>query len=164
MEGLHRGLANIEVGFQKESDDLKEEAMKPIFLSNNIVTWTGLEVSQCLKPSGHRDTLPEASNLLDEIYRRGEIQSEQYNSRALDNLYSLRIELPSKLLKQIASNKRPKKEENMLIVMDKSTGEEMLSQPIQPKQKQFIIEVTFLTGYTGTFNDTSKKALCHIDY
>ena len=65
--------------------------------------------------------------------------------------------LPSKLLEQIAFNTRPKVEEHMLIVMDKSTHEEHLSQPLQTNNKQFKIAVTFLTGYNGIFNVTSKN-------
>ena len=45
----------------------------------------------------------------------------------------------------------------MLIVMDKSTLEEHLSQPPQPYNKQFKIAVTFLTGYNGIFHVTNKK-------
>ena len=41
------------------------------------------------------------------------------------------MELPSKILEQIAFNTRPKVEEHMLIVMDKSTHEEHLAQPLQ---------------------------------
>ena len=62
------------------------------------------------------------------------------------------MELPSKLLEQIAYNTRPKIEEHMLIVMDKSTHEEHLSQPLQTNNNQFKIAVTFLTGYNGIFN------------
>ena len=62
------------------------------------------------------------------------------------------MELPSKLLEQIAFNTRPKIEEHMLIIMDKSTHEEHLSQPLQTNNKQFKIAVTFLTGYNGIFN------------
>ena len=62
------------------------------------------------------------------------------------------MELPSKLLEQIAFNTRPKIEDHMLIVMDKSTHEEHLSQPLQTNNKQFKIAVTFLTGYNGIFN------------
>ena len=43
----------------------------------------------------------------------------------------------------------------MLIVMDKSTHEEHLSQPLQTNNKQFKIAVTFLTGYNGIFNVTN---------
>ena len=66
------------------------------------------------------------------------------------------MELPSKLLEQIAYNTRPKIEEHMLIVMDKSTHEEHLSQPLQTN-KQFKIAVTFLTGCNGIFNITNKN-------
>ena len=45
--------------------------------------------------------------------------------------------LPSKLLEQIAFSTRPKIEKHMLIVMDKSTHEGHLSQPLQTKNKQF---------------------------
>ena len=57
------------------------------------------------------------------------------------------MELPSKLLEQIAFNTRPKIEEHMLIVMDKSTHEEHLFQPLQTNNNQFKIAITFLTGY-----------------
>ena len=67
------------------------------------------------------------------------------------------MELHSKLLEKIAYNTRPKVEEHMLIVMDKSTHEEHLSQPLQTNNKQFKIAVTFLTGYNGIFNVTSKN-------
>ena len=67
------------------------------------------------------------------------------------------MELPSKLLEQIAFNTRPKIEEHMLIVMDKSTHEEHLSQPLQTNIKQFKIAITFLTGYNGIFNVTNAN-------
>ena len=67
------------------------------------------------------------------------------------------MELPSKLLEEIAFNTKPKIEEHMLIVMDKSTHEEHLSQPLQTNNKQFKIAVTFLTGYNGIFNVTDKN-------
>ena len=56
------------------------------------------------------------------------------------------MELPSELLEQKAFNKKRKIEEHMLIVMDKSTHEEHLTQPLQTNNKQFKIAVTFLTG------------------
>ena len=65
------------------------------------------------------------------------------------------MELPCKLLEQIAFNTRPKIEEHMLTVMDKSTHEEYRSQPLQTNNKQFEIAVTFLSGYTGIFNATN---------
>ena len=62
------------------------------------------------------------------------------------------MELPSKILEQIAFKTRPKTEDYMLIVMDKSTHEEHLSQPLQTNTKQFKIAVIFLSGYNGIFN------------
>ena len=67
------------------------------------------------------------------------------------------MELPCKLLEQIAFNTRPKIEEHMLIVKDKSTHEELLSQPIQTNNKQFKLAVTFLTAYIGIFNVTNRN-------
>ena len=67
------------------------------------------------------------------------------------------MELPSKLLEQIAFNTRSKIEEHMLIVMNKSTHEEHLSQPLQTNIKQFKIAITFLTGYNGIFNVTNEN-------
>ena len=69
--------------------------------------------------------------------------------------------LPNKLLEQIAFNTRPKLEEHMLIVMDKSTHEELLSQSLQTTNKQYNIAVTFLTAYNEIFNITSKKNKFH---
>ena len=67
------------------------------------------------------------------------------------------MELPSKILEQTAFNTRPKIEEHMLIVMDKSTHEEHLFQPLQTSNKQFKTAVTFLTGYNGIFNVTNEN-------
>ena len=67
------------------------------------------------------------------------------------------MELPSKILEQIAFNTRSKIEEHMLIVMDKSTHEEHLHQPLQTNNKQFKIAITFLTGYNGIFNVTNAN-------
>ena len=61
------------------------------------------------------------------------------------------MELPIQLLDQIAFNTRPKIEEHLLIVMDKRTHEEHLSQPLQTKDKQFKIAVTFFSVYNGIF-------------
>ena len=67
------------------------------------------------------------------------------------------MELPSKLLEHIAFNTRPKIEEHMLIVMNKSTHEEHLSQPLQTNNKQFKIALTFLSGYNGIINVTNSN-------
>ena len=67
------------------------------------------------------------------------------------------MELPSKLLEQIAFNTKPKIDEQRLIVMDISTHEEHLSQSLQTNNKQFKKAVTFLTGYNGIFNVTNEN-------
>ena len=65
--------------------------------------------------------------------------------------------LPSKFLEQIAFNTRLKKEEHMLVVMNKSTQEERLTQPFQTNIKQYKIAIPFLTGYNGIFNITNSN-------
>ena len=67
------------------------------------------------------------------------------------------MELPSKLLEQIAFNTRPKIEEHMLIIMNKSTHEEHLFQPLQTNNKQFKIAVTFLSAHNGFSNITNQN-------
>ena len=71
------------------------------------------------------------------------------------------MELPSKILEQKAYNTKPKTEENMLIVMDSSTHDEHLSQPLQTNNKQFKIAMTFLTGYNGIFKVTNSNIRFH---
>ena len=67
------------------------------------------------------------------------------------------MELPSKLLEPIVLNTKSKIEELMLIVMDKPTHEEHLSQPLQTNIKQFKNSVTSLTGYIGIFHVTNSN-------
>ena len=67
------------------------------------------------------------------------------------------MKLPTKLLEQIVYNTRPKIEEHMSIIMDKSTHEEHLFQPLQTNNKQFKIAVTFLSAYNGIFNVTNSN-------
>ena len=52
--------------------------------------------------------------------------------------------LPSKCPEQIASDTRPKIDENMLIFMDKTNHGENLSQPVQTNNNQFKVADTFL--------------------
>ena len=67
------------------------------------------------------------------------------------------MKLPSKMLEQMAFNTGGRIEEAMLVVMDKSTLEEHLSQPLQTVKKQFKIAITFLTGLNGIFNVTNSN-------
>ena len=75
----------------------------------------------------------------------------------LTNFLQYKMELPTKLLEQIAFNTRPKIGEHILIIMDKSTHEEHLFQPLQTINKQFKIAVTFLTGYNSIINVTNEN-------
>ena len=67
------------------------------------------------------------------------------------------MELTSKLLAQIVIQTKPKTEEHMLLVMDKSIHEGHLFQPLQTNNKQFKIAITFSTGYSGISNVIGKK-------
>ena len=67
-----------------ESDNLEGEGVKIIIPSNIIDIYNRLEVLIGLKLSGHSNTLTEAKNLIDELYRRGEIQNEQQYRNALN--------------------------------------------------------------------------------
>ena len=61
-----------------ERHKLKGHGIEKIIIRSNIIgIYTRLEILLGLKLSGHTDTLSEASNLIDELYRRGEIQSKQ---------------------------------------------------------------------------------------
>ena len=57
---------------------------KIIMPSNIIDIYTRLEVLLGLKLSGHSDNLTEASNLIDELYKKDEIQNKQQYRNALD--------------------------------------------------------------------------------
>ena len=65
------------------------------------------------------------------------------------------MELPSKLLEQIVYITRSRLEEHILVVMEKTTHEQYLFQPLQTNNKQFKIVITFLTGYNGICNVTN---------
>ena len=61
--------------------DLEGQGLKIIIPSSIIDIYTRLEILLGLKLSGHTDTLTEASNLIDELYNRGEIQNKhQYQN------------------------------------------------------------------------------------
>ena len=49
----------------------------------------------------------------------------------------------------------------MLIVKEKTTPEEHLSQPLQTNNEQFKIAVTFLTGFNGIFKVTNLNNKFH---
>ena len=64
---------------------LQGRGNEKIIISSSIIDiYTRLEVLLGLKLSGHADTLTEASNLIDELYKRGEIQNKQQHRNALN--------------------------------------------------------------------------------
>ena len=65
-------------------NDLQGEGVKIIIPSNIIDIYSRLEILLGLKLSGHTDTVTEASNLIDELYKLGEIQNKQQFRNALD--------------------------------------------------------------------------------
>ena len=139
--------------------DLEGHGVKNFIPSTINNNYTRLEILLGLELSGHTDTLTEASNLIDELFKRGELQNKQQYRNALNKFSTPKMERPSELLEQIAFNTRPEIEDIMLIVMDKFTHEENVSQPLQTNIEQIKTAVTFLTGYNGIFNvtNTNKK-------
>ena len=71
-----------------DSDDLQGEGVKIIIPSNIIDIYTRLEILLGLKISGHTDTLTEASNLIDELYKRGEKQNKKQYRNAINKFSS----------------------------------------------------------------------------
>ena len=65
---------------------LKGRGIEKINIPTNIIDiYTRLENLLGLKLSNYTDILTEASNLVDELYKRGEIQNKQQYRNALDN-------------------------------------------------------------------------------
>ena len=68
---------------------LKGRGIEKIIITSNINDiYTRLEVLLGLKLSGHTNTLSGASNLIDEVYKRGEILNEQQYRYALNKFSS----------------------------------------------------------------------------
>ena len=66
--------------------NLKGEGVKIIIPSNIIDIYTRLEALLGLKLSGHTNTLTEASALIDELYKRDDIQNKQQYQNALNKV------------------------------------------------------------------------------
>ena len=70
-----------------KSNNLQGRGIEKITIPSNIIDiYTRLELLLGLKLSGHTDTLTEASNLIDELYKRGEIQNKQQYRNALNKV------------------------------------------------------------------------------
>ena len=80
-EEIHKRTIE-EITVDSDSDS-QGEGVKIIIPSNKIDIYARLQVLLGLKLSGHFDTLTEASNLIDKLYRIGDIQNEQQYQNAL---------------------------------------------------------------------------------
>ena len=77
--GRYKNTKNILVPI-----NLQGRGIEKIIIPSNINDiFTRLEVLLELKRNGHTDTLTEASNLIEELYKRGEFQNKQQYRNAL---------------------------------------------------------------------------------
>ena len=68
-----------------KKEPLVGEGIQKIIIPSNIIDiYTRLEILLGLKLSGHTDTLTEASSLLDELHKRGEIHNKQQYQNAIN--------------------------------------------------------------------------------
>ena len=75
---------------KEEPTDLKGHRIEKIIIPSNIIDiYNRLEILLGLKLSGHTDTLTEASNLIDELYKRGEIQNKQQYRNSLNKFSNI---------------------------------------------------------------------------
>ena len=65
---------------------LQAEGVKIIIRSNIKDIYTRRGILLGLKLCGHTDTLTEASNLIDELYKQGKIQIKQQNRNAINKI------------------------------------------------------------------------------
>ena len=71
--------------YESLESDLEGNETKTIVVpSDSDEIWSRLQVLLGLKLAGHTDTLIEASQLLDALYKKGEIETEQQNRNAVD--------------------------------------------------------------------------------
>ena len=73
----------------ENSSDSEGQGIKIIIPNNIIDSYTRLEVLLGLKLSGHTDTLTEAINLIDELYKRGDIQNKEQYRNALNKFSTI---------------------------------------------------------------------------
>ena len=76
----------IEISYEEISDiDLEGQGIEKIIIpsKNNDIS-TRREILRGLKKSGHFDTLTEATNLSEKVFKRGEIRNEQQYRKTSD--------------------------------------------------------------------------------
>ena len=77
--GRYKNTSNI-----LNPTNLKGRGIEKIIIPSIIIDiYTRLEILLGLKLSGHTNTLTEASNLIEELYKRGEIQNKQQYRNAI---------------------------------------------------------------------------------
>ena len=78
--GRYKNTKNI-----LKPNNLQGRGIEKIIIPSNIIDiYTRLEVLLGLKIAGNTDILTEASNFIDELYKRGKIQNKQQYRNALD--------------------------------------------------------------------------------
>ena len=86
---INKDLDNVVRRILNLDKERKGRGVEKIIIPSNMIdNYTRLEILLGLKLSGHTDTLTEASNLIDELYRGGEIQNKQQNRNALNKFLS----------------------------------------------------------------------------
>ena len=69
---------------------LKGKGVEKIIIPSNIIDiYSRLEILLGLKLFGHTDTLTEASNIIDELHKRGEIQNKQQYRNAINKISTI---------------------------------------------------------------------------
>ena len=76
--------------YEEISVNLKGEGVKIMIPSNVIDIDTRLSISLGFEISGHSYTVTEALNLIDEIFKRDEIQNEQQYRNGPDKFFNTR--------------------------------------------------------------------------
>ena len=76
-------ISNPSREIESRSEPLQSRGMGTIIPSDFFEILTRLEVLLRLKLSGHTDTLAEDSNLMDQLYKRGETQKKKNNIERL---------------------------------------------------------------------------------
>ena len=155
MDEFPRSLVKTEPGTADKSDKFQGEGMKIINPTKFFYKETRLEALLGLKLAGYTDILIKASNLIDDLYQRGEIENEEQPRNVLDSFYTSKIILPSTVFKQSVLNTRPKNEKYSTF-SGKSTHGEILSQPLQTNEEQLKTAIMFRSGCNGAFNVTIK--------
>ena len=85
---IKNDLDNDVIRILNLDQQFKCRGVEKISIPSNIIDiYTRLEILLGSKLSGHTETLTEASNLIDELCKRGEIQNKQQYRNALNKFF-----------------------------------------------------------------------------